>query len=94
METLKKKQLFWDVESVDAKKDAKFIIERILTFGDEKDFKWANDFYGQDKLKEVLRQSKKLDKKSFNFWRRFFNIKEKECIPNQLQGQRELFWER
>jgi hypothetical protein len=94
METLQKRQLFWDVEGVDAQKDAQFIIERILSLGNKEDFKWANDFYGPDKLRAIVCRSRNLDKKSFNFWRQFFNIKKEECIFNQSAGQRELFWKR
>jgi len=94
MKTLEKKQLFWDIESVDAQKDAKFIIERVLVYGDEADFKWAENFYGSDKIKKIIRQSKNLDKKSFNFWRIFFNINKEQCILNQSPGQRSLFWKR
>ena len=94
METLNKKQLFWDVEIVDAQKDAKFIIERILSFGDEEDFKWAGNFYGRDKIKKVVCESRNLDSKSFNFWRQVFNVKKEECILNQSASQRESFWKK
>ncbi|MDP3991272.1 MAG: hypothetical protein Q8P63_03200 [Candidatus Nealsonbacteria bacterium] len=94
METIDKKHLFWDVEKLDSQKDAKFIIERILALGDEEDFKWATDFYGKNKLKEIVRESRNLDKKSFNFWSQFFNIKKEKCTLKQSPSLRLLFWKR
>ena len=91
---MQKKQLFWDTENLDPKRDAKFIIERILSLGDPEDFKWAVSFYGMDKLREVVCRSRNLDKKSLNFWRQFFNIKQEECTIKQSRNLRALFWER
>jgi len=51
-EILKKRSLFWDVGKLDVEKNARFIMERILNFGDVEDFRWARDIYGSDKLKE------------------------------------------
>lgn len=72
MQPLTKKHLFWDVDlkTLDPKKHKKFIIERILNFGDIEDFKWALNFYGQNELKQV--NFKRLEKKSANFWRFYF----------------------
>jgi hypothetical protein len=73
METLQKKSLFWDVEFLDPQKYGKFIVERILTFGDQEDFRWALNFYGKDRIKQYFSESKNLDKKSSSFWRQYFN---------------------
>jgi len=94
METLKKKYLFWDVVDVDPKKYPKFVIERILEYGDEQDFKWAKDFYGSKKIREVICKSRNMDKKSFNFWCQFFNLNKEKCTLNRSANQRESFWGR
>ena len=94
METLKKNQLFWDVGKINPKKYPKFVIERILEYGDEQDFKWAKDFYGSKKIREVIYKSRNMDKKSFNFWCQFFNLNKEKCILNQSARWRELFWKR
>ncbi len=74
METLQKTSLFWDVAGLDPRQNERFIIERILAFGDEEDFHWAEDFYGAEKIKKALLRSRTLDKKSLSFWRYYFNI--------------------
>lgn len=73
MKTLEKKSLFWDVRDIDPKKNARFVIERILRFGDLDDFKWAVDRYGVEMLKSVCARSKALDAKSASFWNRYFS---------------------
>ena len=45
METLKKKSLFWDVDAIDIEKNEKFIMGRILDFGDADDFKCSLSLY-------------------------------------------------
>lgn len=91
MEILKKKALFWDVKDVDLEKNQRFVIERILNFGDEKDFKWALGHYGKDKIIEGLRKSRSLGAKSLFFWCRYFNIKKEECLANQSNQKQSAF---
>ena len=83
METLKKRSLFWDVENIDAKKNAKFVIGRVLSLGDEKDFRWALKNYGEKKMKEVFLLPGSLDKKSNSFWCNYFEIDPIECMQKQ-----------
>jgi len=49
MKTLEKKSLFWDVGEVDPEKNARFVIGRILNFGDLGDWQWAVERYGKRK---------------------------------------------
>lgn len=83
METLQKKYLFWDVVGINPQKHEKFILERILRFGDKDDFKWAKNFYGEKKIKKYLLESKTLDKRSLSFWCQYFNIDKEKCIQIQ-----------
>jgi hypothetical protein len=94
METLEKKSLFWDVQALNPEKEKNFIITRILNFGDTDDFAWAMQFYGRDKVEEVLQKSTQLDKKSFSFWCRFFTIDPSTCIEKQSTNQPSAFSQR
>jgi hypothetical protein len=94
MKTLEKKDLFWDVGDVDSQKHKKFIIERVLSFGDIDDVYWAMEFYGKDQLKKVVEKTRKLDKKSANFWCHYFNINKEEWKKNQLVWTQSAFWRR
>lgn len=94
MRTLEKKSLFWDVQEIDPQKNERFVIERILQFGNEADFSWAKKFYGIKKIKENFTKSKALDNKSSSFWRQYFNLNKKECTQNQLTKKPAAFWKR
>lgn len=48
--------LFWDVDpkTVDSKKHARYIIERILEFGTDEEVKWLVHNYSPTVIKDVL----------------------------------------
>jgi hypothetical protein len=94
MSTLFTKALFWDVSRVNPKIHQKFIIERILNFGDEEDFKWALDHYGKDKIIKTLIKSKTLSNKSLLFWCRYFNINTEQCLASRMVKKQSAFWNR
>lgn len=94
METLKKKSMFWDVDTVDAAKDEKFIIGRILDFGDADDLKWAMRVYGLKKLKEGVLKSRTMGRKSLSFWCQYFSLDPLQCISKLLQKTQSAFWAR
>lgn len=94
METIKKLSLFWDVESVDPQKNKQFIIERILNFGDEKDFRWAVGVYGEKDLKEAIMRNQTIAKKSLSFWCQIFNINKEKCLTKQSMRRQSAFWKK
>jgi len=94
MQTLAKKSLFWDVAQVDPRKNERFIIERILKYGDEADFRWAKKSYGDMMIKEVLLKSQKLDTKSLSFWCQYFNLDKNTCLTNQSAKKQSWFSKR
>ncbi len=89
---LTKNYLFWDVDRLSTKKNSRFIIERILNFGDIEDFVWAKKEYGSERIKEVLKTSRQLTAKSLYFWCDFFNLKTTECLSKQLKNKPSAFW--
>jgi len=93
MPQLFNKSLFWDVSQVDEKKNGRFIIERILSFGNENDFKQAIKLYGRNRIAEVVIKSRNLDKKSQSFWCQYFQLSNK-CSSNQSAKKPGLFWKR
>ncbi len=96
MRTPFKTSLFWDVDlkNLDIKKHKRFIIERILEFGDPKDYEWAVARYGKKDIKQALVKSRKLSKKSEHFWYFIFNINENQCIRKQSIKKQSMFWRR
>lgn len=56
------KKIFWDVDSekLDFEKKASFIIERVFERGDVEDIRMCRRFYGDEKLGDVLLNTKYL----------------------------------
>lgn len=94
MESLKKKSIFWDVDAVDVAKNEKFIIQRILNFGDADDFRWAMQTYGAEKIRKGVLESRALSGKSLSFWCQYFNIDSSQCISKLSQKTQNAFWRR
>jgi len=62
--------LFWDVDpkKIDPKKNARYIIERVADFGDDKEAKWVLDFYDKMTLKKVVAKSRSLMPETKKLW--------------------------
>jgi len=65
------KNIFWDAawEKLNEKKDANFIIRRVLEWGDISDFQSIRRMYSRPHIKKVIYQTHFANKKSENFWR-------------------------
>lgn len=55
-----RQSLFWDVDpkTIDPKKHAAYIIERIADFGTAGEIRWALQTYGLQKFRHVVRASR------------------------------------
>lgn len=63
--------LFWDVnpKNIDTKKNARYIIERILEFGDISEVSWVLKYYPKSVIKKVMRLPRvQLSDKSKALW--------------------------
>lgn len=97
MSPLEKKTLFWDTDTstIDMVKNKRYIIERILKFGDFDDYRWMRSVYSVEDMKNVILEERvDLDPKSINFWCRNFGIEESICTKKLLMKTQELFWRR
>lgn len=90
------KKYFWDVEfsDLDKNKHSQFIIERILEYGDKEAVEWMKKGFEEKEIKKVVCKSRKLSKKSANFWHVIFNIKKSKvlCLKRLLQKKQGLIW--
>ncbi|MHB8482304.1 MAG: DUF6922 domain-containing protein [Nitrospiria bacterium] len=62
--------LFWDAdpESIDLKKNARYIIERVLELGGLDTLQWIQRLYPTSLIVETLETSRKITPRSRNFW--------------------------
>ena len=75
MKTAKKKfrfrkSLFWDVDpkNIDLKKHARYIIERILDFGTDKEVAWLWSAYPKSLVRDVVKKSRVLQPPTRALW--------------------------
>lgn len=64
-------ELFWDVDpkTIDPKKHARYIIERILDYGKDKEVQWMWNVYPNRIVKNVVRHSRVLHPQTRSLWR-------------------------
>jgi len=76
------KALHWDTpwENLDSKLHSKYIIERILEYGDIDDLKWLFNEYPEDEIKETVKTSKRLSAKTAYFFSKILNIPEETIL--------------
>ena len=62
--------LFWDTnpKKIDTKKNAQYIIERILDFGNDREVRWLWHFYDKPLLKRVVTRSRCLRPRTKELW--------------------------
>lgn len=67
--TLKKKKLFWDVntEKLFSEQNWYFIIERILEFGDIDDYFWMKSVFKKKQINNVIKSSRGLSSRTCSF---------------------------
>jgi hypothetical protein len=65
-----RQSLFWDVnpKNIDVKKNAQYIIERILDFGNDKEVKWLWNSYSKSHLKSTVKKSRCLRPTTKTLW--------------------------
>ncbi len=71
------RSLFWDtrLENINVKRNAAYIIERVLDPGSLDALEWAQRVYPVQKILDVLTSSRALGEKSRNFWSLWFGLK-------------------
>ncbi|MBI5360548.1 MAG: hypothetical protein HZA48_08210 [Planctomycetes bacterium] len=82
--------LFWDVKDVDLKKNANFVIARVLDYGDEKDIAKLRAIYADRKIVAVVKQCRGLMPITAKYWAAYFKIplKEIKCLKKCYQKMR------
>ena len=68
--------LFWDVDpnTVNPKKHARYIIERVLDFGTDKETRWLWDTYSKSLVRDVVKNSRVLHGPTRALWQALTTI--------------------
>jgi hypothetical protein len=70
------KKYFWDCDFKELSIDSypRFIAERLLVYGNTKDIKWLRTHISEDIFLNIATSSRRLDKRTLNFWKKYFGI--------------------
>lgn len=65
-----RQSLFWDVDpkTIDPKKHARYIIERIMDFGTDEEVRWMWHYYPKSLLHDVAENSRVIHDKTRPLW--------------------------
>jgi hypothetical protein len=90
------KKYFWDVDFSDLNKKnhSKFIIERILEYGDIKGMNWMRKEFKLSQIKNVVQTSRNLSRKSANYWQIILGLNKDKvlCLKKSFLKKREPIW--
>lgn len=77
------KGLFWDtsLNNIQIKKNARYIMERVLEFGGLDALGWLQRVYRTEDIIDVLYLSRALSEKSRNFWLIWFGLEYAQEMP-------------
>lgn len=69
-----RRSLFWDVDprDLDPRRHARYIIERVLDFGNEREVRWVAHHYSARLIRETIARSRVLHAKSRSLWQLVF----------------------
>ncbi len=73
-------RLFWDTDltSLDIWNNRVFIIERILNMGNGASLKWLWQTYNEETIREAVKNSRNLSRKTAGCWQNYFGLERKE----------------
>lgn len=83
------RELFWDYPqlNIDLEKNARFVVERVVTRGRLEDFYKMTKIYSTEKIVECLKKSKELDQKTMHFVSWYFKIPLNELNVSSFYGR-------
>ncbi len=90
------KPYFWDVDfaKLDYKKSPRFVLGRILEYGDKRAISWMQRNFGKSDIAGVLSRLRAVSPKSANFWALIYGIDRKKilCLQKHYLQMRKRHW--
>jgi hypothetical protein len=83
------KELFWDYPdlNIDLERNARFVVERVVTRGRLEDFYKLLKIYSKERIVDCLKRSKELDPKTRHFVSHYFDIPLNELHVSSFYGR-------
>lgn len=88
------KQAFWDVdmEKIDYEKNARFVIEKVITRGTLKDFLEIRKYYGDKKIKEEILKTRWLSNIDMSFCCSVFDLQPQQFRCYTIKQSNPKLW--
>ncbi|MEW6102709.1 MAG: hypothetical protein AB1630_02635 [bacterium] len=88
------KRYFWDVEIKELKDFPIFVMERLLEYGDRNAISYLLSNFSKERIKKVVKETRRISRKSANFWAFYLNIPKKEvkCLKRSFQRNNRKIW--
>lgn len=90
------KRYFWDinVETLDVAAHPRFVIERLLEYGDFPELKWLFREFSRDEIVDVIKRTRRLSRRRASAWANYFDIRRDEvlCLSKPSPSQPAAIW--
>jgi len=90
------KRFFWDVDpnALNLEKDGKYMIARILEYGDLEAIHWLFAKFDKSKIRDVFTTSRGFSPRTIYFWKAFFNLQENQilCLRRSYPETQKELW--
>jgi len=89
---------FWEIDpkKLDVSAYPRYVIERLLEYGDFPELRWLFRQFSREQIAEVLKHTRSLSLRSANFWANFLDIPKREvrCLSTRFQTTHNQIWNR
>lgn len=93
---LSARRFFWDInlDELDAAKHSRYVIERLLDYGDIPELRWLFRNFSREAIAAVLKSSSRLSTRRALAWASYFDIPRTEikCLNKPSPEQRATTW--
>lgn len=90
------KKYFWEIDfkQLSLTRFRRYILERLMEYGDEKSVRWLKNHFSRDEVKEALIHSRVFSTRSANFWRLITGLNPEKvlCLRKSFIAIRKKFW--
>ncbi len=89
-------RFFWDIDpsGLDVGQYSRYVIERLLEYGDLPSLRWMERRFSREEIVGVLKMSRALSRKSANFWLKILGVPSEEvrCMSKEFQQRYRQVW--
>ena len=90
------KKYFWDVDfgKIDAKAYSRYVLAKLLEYGDEKAISWMKRNFTRHQIEDTLFHYRIVSPQSANFWALIFNVDKRKilCLQKPYLEIRRKHW--